>query len=223
MKKFAQKVIAFMLVAAMVITAGVFAPANEVKAANSSVYINPFSDTVVTYKPGDTTTKNWSVISIVGCSKKSEIKNLKSSNKNMKAEKRDGYVVVYFGDKAQKTTITCTVKGVKLKTTLTVKKYSNPAKSFKIGKTNLTSKFKTTNIVKKGGKTYKNQNLSVQLKSGWKINYVSVYNGGKTKQYSNVNSAKFSQKITLKGTDSYVLVQCVNEKTKITENLHFTY
>ena len=30
MKKFAQKVIAFMLVAAMVITAGVFAPTDEV-------------------------------------------------------------------------------------------------------------------------------------------------------------------------------------------------
>lgn len=223
MKKFVQKVIAFMLVAAMVITAGVFGKAEGVQAATASVYINPYSDTVVTYKPGDGVTKNWSVISIVGCSKKSEIKNLKSSNKNMKAEKRDGYVVVYFGDKAQKTTITCTVKGVKLKTTLTVKKYTNPAKSFKIGKTNLTSQFKNTNSVKKNGKTYKNQALNVQLKSGWKINYVVVYNDGKSKHYSNVNSSKFSKKITLKGSTSYVHVQCVNAKTKITEDLHFSY
>lgn len=223
MKKFAQKVIAFMLVAAMIITAGVFAPTDEVQAANSKVYINPFSATVVTYKPGDGVSENWSVISIMGCSKKSEIKNLKSSNKNMRVEKRDGYVVVYFGDKVQKTTITCTVKGVKLKTTLTVRKYVNPAKSIKIGKTNLTSKFKTTDICRKNGKTYKNQTLSVQLKSGWKINYVSVRNNGKTKQYNKVNSAKFSKKITLKGNDSYVLIQCVNAKTKVTENLHFTY
>lgn len=223
MKKFAKKVIAFMLVAAMVITAGVFAPTDEAQAASKSVYINPFSDTVVTYKPGDGISSNWSVISIVGCNKKSEIKNLKSSNKNMKAEKRDGYVVVYYGDKAQKTTITCTVKGVKLKTTLTVKKYANPAKSFKIGKTNLTSQFKTTNIAQKAGKDYKNQTLSVQLKSGWKIGYVTVRNNGKTKQYNNVNSSKFSKKITLKGTDSYVIVQCINAKTKVTEYLHFSY
>lgn len=223
MKKFAKKVIAFMLVAAMVITAGVFAPTDEAQAASKSVYINPFSDTVVTYKPGDGISSNWSVISIVGCSKKSEIKNLRSSNKNMKAEKRDGYVVVYYGDKAQKTTITCTVKGVKLKTTLTVKKYENPAKNFKIGKTNLTSQFKTTNIAKKAGKDYKNQTLSVQLKSGWKIGYVTVRNNGQSKQYNNVNSSKFSKKITLKGTDSYVIVQCINAKTKVTEYLHFSY
>lgn len=223
MKKFAKKVIAFMLVAAMVITAGVFAPTDEAQAASKSVYINPFSDTVVTYKPGDGISSNWSVISIVGCTKKSEIKNLKSSNKNMKAEKRDGYVVVYYGDKAQKTTITCTVKGVKLKTTLTVKKYVNPAKSFKIGKINLTSQFKTTNIAKKAGKDYKNQTLSVQLKSGWKIGYVTVRNNGQSKQYNNVNSSKFSKKITLKGTDSYVIVQCINAKTKVTEYLHFSY
>ena len=73
MKKITQKVITFLLVAAMVVTAGVFAPTKEVQAA-SNVYINPFSATVVTYKTGDTTTKNWSVISIVGCKKKSEIK-----------------------------------------------------------------------------------------------------------------------------------------------------
>ena len=140
----------------------------------------------------------------------------------MKAEKRDGYVVVYYGDKAQKTTITCTVKGVKLKTTLTVKKYTNPAKSFKVAKTNLTSQFKTTNVARKAGKTYKNQTLSVQLKSGWKIGYVTVRNNGKSKQYNNVNSSKFSKKITLKGTDSYVIVQCTNAKTKVTEFLHFS-
>lgn len=223
MKKFAQKVIAFMLAAAMVFTAGVFPAADEVQAAGNSVYINPYSDTVVTYKPGDGIKNNWSVISIVGCEKKSQIKNLKSSNKNMKVERRDGYIVVNYGDKAQKTTITCTVKGVKLKTVFTVKKYTSPVKSFKIGKTNATSQFKKTDVVKKGGKTYKNQNLSVQVKSGWKINFVSVYNGGKTKHYSNVNSTKFSKKITLKGTTSYVVVQCVNAKTKITENLQFAY
>lgn len=222
MKKFTQKVIAFLLVAAMIVTAGVFAPAKEVEAA-SNVYINPFSATVVTYKPGDTTTNNWSVISIMGCEKKSQIKNLKSSNKNIRVEKRDGYLVAYFGDKAQKTTITCTVKGVKLKTTLTVKKYTNPAKSIKIGKTNITSKFKDTNYARKNGKTYKNQTLNIQLKSGWTIKYVAVYNDGKTKQYSNINSAKFSKKITLKGSSSSVHIQCVNKKQKIAEDLRFSY
>lgn len=51
----------------------------------------------------------------MGCSKAKEIKNLKSSNKYIKVAPRDGYIRVEFGKKAAKSTITCTVKGVKVK------------------------------------------------------------------------------------------------------------
>lgn len=219
MKKLIQKVMVFLLVSAMLITSGVFAANREIWAASARVYISPYSYTVVTYKPGDDCKEYYSTIKIMGCTKASEIKNLKSSNKNMKAKAGDGYVIVYYGDKAQKTTITCTVKGVKLKTTLTVKKYTNPAKSVKIGKTNLTADFKKTNICRTAKKTYKNQKLDIKLKSGWKIRAVSVYSEGKLKNYSNINRTEFSKKVTIRGNYSYIYIQCVNEKTKITETL----
>lgn len=50
----------------------------------------------------------------------------------MKVSAKDGYIRVDYGKKAGKATITCTVKGVKLKTTFTVKKYTNPVSSIKI-------------------------------------------------------------------------------------------
>ncbi len=59
----------------------------------------------------------------------------------MKVSAKDGYIRVDYGKKAGKATITCTVKGVKLKTTFTVKKYTNPVSSIKIGSKNYTSSF----------------------------------------------------------------------------------
>ena len=137
MKKLSKKVIAFALAVVMTLTAGAVAPQGnvEVQAASGRVYVNPYSATVVTYKPGSALSRFSSVISIMGCSKAKEIKNLKSSNKYIKVAPRDGYIRVEFGKKAAKSTITCTVKGVKLKTTFTVKKYTNPCETFKIGKT----------------------------------------------------------------------------------------
>ena len=143
MKKLSKKVIAFALAVVMTLTAGAVAPQGnvEVQAASGRVYVNPYSATVVTYKPGKDVNTFTSTISIMGCNKAKEIKKLKSSNKNIRVAARDGYIRVEFGKKAAKSTITCTVKGVKLKTTFTVKKYTNPCKTFKIGKTNLLSKF----------------------------------------------------------------------------------
>lgn len=140
----------------------------------------------------------------------------------MSVEKQNGYLVVYFGDKAQKATITCTVKGVKLKTTLTVKKYSNPAGSIKFGKKNLTSKFKNNTVYHKRGTNFNNQNLQVKLKKGWKITSIYISNGNK-RQNIRVNAAKFSKKITLKGKNSYCYIYCKNDKTKVSEVLSITY
>ena len=83
MKKLSKKVIAFALAVVMTLTAGAVAPQGnvEVQAASGRVYVNPYSATVVTYKPGSALSRFSSVISIMGCSKAKEIKNLKSSNK----------------------------------------------------------------------------------------------------------------------------------------------
>ena len=96
MKKLSKKLIAFALVLVMTVTAGAVIPQGmvEVQAASGRVYVNPYSATVVTYKPGSALSRFSSVISIMGCSKAKEIKNLKSSNKYIKVAPRDGYIRV---------------------------------------------------------------------------------------------------------------------------------
>lgn len=101
-----------------------------VDAASSSVRINKGSaNKVVTYRTDDKKTRYSTTIKINGCTKKSQIKKLKSSNKNIKVTACDGYIKAVYKDKTAKATITCTVKNKKLKTTLTVKKYNKPKTS----------------------------------------------------------------------------------------------
>ena len=221
MKKLSKKLIAFALVLVMTVTAGAVIPQGmvEVQAASGRVYVNPYSDTVVTYKPDKKQNSFSGVISIMGCRKAKEIKNLKSSNKDIKVAARDGYIRVEYGKKAAKSTITCTVKGVKLKTTFTVKKYSNPCKTFKIGKTKLTSKFNKINVIGTN-KAFKNQKLDVKLKDGWKIRSVHVTSGtGSYSDYNSINKSSFSKKITVSNNYGYIYVYCYNEKTKVNECL----
>ena len=68
MKKLSKKVIAFALAVVMTLTAGAVAPQGnvEVQAASGRVYVNPYSATVVTYKPGSALSRFSSVISIMG-------------------------------------------------------------------------------------------------------------------------------------------------------------
>ena len=77
MKKLSKKVIAFALAVVMTLTAGAVAPQGnvEVQAASGRVYVNPYSATVVTYKPGKDVNTFTSTISIMGCNKAKEIKN----------------------------------------------------------------------------------------------------------------------------------------------------
>ena len=51
-KKARTKGMALVLALMMLITSLVWTPSDEVKAASSNVYINPYSATVVTYKTG---------------------------------------------------------------------------------------------------------------------------------------------------------------------------
>lgn len=219
MKKILKKAVAFLLVLSMIFTVELLAPqrAEEVQAA-SKVYINPYSAKTVTYKPGNTSQSYFTTISIVGCEKQSEIKKLESSSKYVKVEPRDGYICAYFTDKACKATITCKVKGVNLKTTLTVKKYTNPCKSIKVGGTNLTSKYNKTTYYYHT-KAIKKKQLAITMNKGWKITSVSVYNKGNTTRYSVNNATKFNKKISLTSTSSYVMVHCKNDKTGVTETL----
>lgn len=103
MKKATKRVLAAFLALAMVFTL-LAVPATSMKdvsaATSKKVYFYP-SNGVVTYKPGDQYSSYYTIISIIGCSKKSEIKKLKSTNKDIRVEAKDGYVKAYFGKKAE--------------------------------------------------------------------------------------------------------------------------
>lgn len=218
MKKQVKKIAVFMLSLAILLSSVLATPSGftEVQAATTPSF---YSDTyVTTYKTGDTYKQYWAAIAIAGSPKKSKIKSLKSSNKNVKVEKRDGYIVAYFGDKTCKTTISCKVNGTTIKTVLNIKKYTNPAKSIKIGSTNFTSKFKNTDTYKQS-KTYKKQTLSVKMNSNWKIRSVYVHSGNTTKSYTGINKSSFSKKITMSKNYDYVDIYCYNTKTGVNEVL----
>ncbi len=220
MKRNFKKIVAAFLAFVMIIsTALVSAPQDVEAATKKDVYWNPYNSYVSTYSTTDNYKGYYVTLSIVGCTKKSQIKNLKSSNKNIKVEAKNGYIKVTFRDKAEKTKISCTVKGVKLSKTFTVKKYSNPCKSIKLGKTNLTSKFKTYWTYYQS-KTFKNQKLSIQMNKNWKISNIYVSNSDGYTKYP-VNGTKFNKKISIKGSYSYFDVYCYNTKTKVYECLTF--
>lgn len=218
MKKMAKRIMALVAVVAIVFTMGISLPqtAAEVQAATVP-RVNPYSvNKVDTYKPGSTRKQWTTTISIVGCEKASQIKNLKSSNPSVvKVKAYNGYIQVTYGKKAGKVKVSCTVKGQKLSTYFTVKKYVNPLSTFKMGKSNLTSKFSKDDAYRQK-KAYKNQTLSLKAKSGWTIRTVIVYNASKSKVYK-VNKSSFSKKVSLDSSYGYAVATCYNSKTKITE------
>lgn len=225
MKKLFKRTAAFLLALTLLLTADTLFFSKEVSAAsNNKPYINPYSaNMVLTYKPGDKAKYPqgyYTTISIMNCSKASQIKKLKSSNKNMKVEAKDGYIKAYFGYKEGKTTITCTVNKVKLKTTLTVKKYSNPLKTFKIGKTNYTSKYKNIDDYR-DNKSYKKQKMVIETNKNWVIRSVYVHSGSSTQTYR-PNGTKLSKKVTLTKNYDDVYIYLYNSKTKVSECLTYT-
>lgn len=194
--------------------------AERAMAADGEVYINPSSPRVATFKPGDGVEEYRAVITIMGCTAKSQIADLKSSNKDMPVEARSGYLVVRYGDRKGKATITCTVKGVPLSTTFTVKKYENPLNGFSIGKKRCEALYdKTDSATIK--KTFRGKALSLKAKKGWVIRSVVVYNGltAQTQTWRNLNAATFSKKVTLTSAYGSVSVTCYQEKTGIQETL----
>lgn len=220
MKSNFKKIIASFLAFVMIISAGLVSAPQDVKAATKEdVYWNPYNSYVSTYSTTDKYTGYYVTLSIVGCTKKSQIKNLKSSNKNIKVEAKDGYIKVIFRDKAESTKISCKVRGVKLSKTFTVKKYSNPCKSIKLGKTNLTSKYKTYWTYSQK-KSFKNQKLNIKMNKNWKITNIYVSNSDGYSRYT-VNGTSFNKKISIKGSYSYFDVYCYNKKTKVYECLTF--
>lgn len=215
MKKLVKKLLTIFVLASVIITSVSIAPVET--QASERVYMYRKNITV-TYETGDVFNRYYTVLTIIGCSNKAEIKNLKSSNKNVKVEKNDGYITVIWGDEAANSTITCTVKGVKLKTTVKVVKYVNPISSIKIGSNNITKKYNNTGSFTKAS-PFKNKKVSIKMKKGWTIDSISIKNKKRNDYY--VGSSTFVKTLTLTENLSYISVQCHNKKTGVYENIAY--
>lgn len=181
-----------------------FIPVIGTQAEAASVCIEKSSrDMICTYVPGRSSQTNWAQIYISGCTSESQIKKLKSSNKSVKVEAGPCYIRVNYANKAVKAVISCTVKGKKLKTTFTVKKYTNPMSTFKIGGKNYTSKFKSKNTYYYNSKIkFSKKKLIIKAKPGWIIQGVFVINGSSYKEYKNINKTTWTKTISLTGKGS---------------------
>ena len=100
----------------------------------------------------------------------------------------------------------------KYTTRVTVKKYSPPLKTLKIGKTNFSSKIKNVEHYNIGGKTIKGK-LNIKLNKNWEIISVNFTNAqGKMK------GIKSNANITMK-EKCYLFVNCRNKKTGVRETV----
>lgn len=224
MVKKLKRGLAFAMAAVMVFTMGTVLPSSAETVEAASVHINSLSaNQTVTYTPGRE--KYGAPIYIGGCTKKSQIKKLKSSNPSVaKVSAEHGFINVSYGKKAGKAKITCTVKGKKLSTYFTVKKYSNPLSTFKIGSKSFLSKYKKDNNYQYT-LSFKSKTLKLKAKKGWKIRTVYINNGGNiyntsTSRWYEVNKTSFSKKITLKNNPSTrIQVSLYNNKMNANETI----
>lgn len=223
MRKLMKRITALALTFAMLFTAELFVPQNttEVQAA-SSVYFNRYSTKVVTYQPDDHYRMHTATLSIMGCTKATEIKNLKSSNTGIcRVKARPGYVQVYYYKKAGTATISCKVKGKKISTKFTVKKYQSPIKSLTIGKKNFASKFKgIDNYDYYHTDKIKKQKLKITTANDWVIQSISTTLNGTYKfKYQSKPVKSYSEKISSAKKSDEVWIRCYNRKTKMTETV----
>ena len=108
------------------------------------------------------------------------------------------------------------------KTKVTVQKYSNPAKTFKVGSKNYAGGFKKLlqyhNVKFPAGKA----KVSVKANSGWKINNITVSSYGASnysKVIKNNSTFDFSK---LSGIRKSIVVSFTNTKTKLKSALFLT-
>ena len=224
MKNVAKKLVSMFLAVCMVVTVVGILPGmtQKVEAARETRFFQ--HDPVAASPDG---TQEVEVLSIINCSKKSEIKNLKSSNNQVvKVEAKDGYVRAVYGKNTGTATISCKVRGKKIATKFIVKKYQNPLSSFKIGSNQFSGKLNhTTAYTVRNFKGQKKQTITWKARKGWKIKYYFVScktkAGYVSKMYTG-NALKSSvtlKNITFGPYDHLINVTCYNSKTKVTDEV----
>ncbi len=223
MKKTIVRQFAMLMAAVCLLLAVWAAPgsAEGVQAATSkTVYWNPNSSFTATWKPGDSVNEYYSVISIMGCTSKDQIKDLKSSDKKIATvTAHDGFIMVKYGDKSGTVTISCRCRKVELSHKFKVRKYKNPFIRFKLAGKGMKNKFEKNSQYTVTRKYYENI-LNLKVAKGWKILNVVVENGNAKKKDYKVNSRTFRKKVNMtskKGATITITVQ--NADKGITETI----
>ena len=150
-----------------------------------------------------------------------------SNSKVVEAREYDKYTKDRIWFTAKKPgSATLTVKAEKSSGTKTYKikvkviKYSNPFKSFKIGKKNITSKFKRTEAVNYRNKQTGSQRITVKMKPDWKIKRIEFYTNNEETDDAVAKTIKSGKKVNLHGdSDKYhesFVIYIYNTKTKVT-------
>lgn len=119
---------------------------------------------------------------------------------------------------AAKGTVVLTAKGKSGKqyiTNLTINKYVNPVKKFKIGSKNLASQFKKSGDGYAKIKKTQKQKISIKTKKGWKVSSITYDDSRlkKPKKIKNNKSVTIKKPNSSDKNGSQIFVQLQNQKT----------
>ena len=194
----------------------------DVHAASKQYYFTKESANSTVYYSEDNFTTNYVCLYVASKDNKAikatDIKSLKTSS-NVKAFARPGYIKVYIRGTGT-ATISCKIKGVKVSTKLNVLPYENPFKTFSVGSKSFKTYFnKTPDYFWYHTNRISNSNLTIKVKSGWKIVEVA-YSSPTNKKTSVYNSSSVSMAgISLFSNYDEIKVTLYNKKLK----QNFTY
>ncbi len=238
MKSSLKRIVNVLLIAAIAATTVLVTPPVEAEAAGKMAYDKKCT-VYLSDKSGKSSGYGYDSIDINNPSekiKKSKTKSSDTSIVKIDSVENDGdcSTIYFHAKKAGKATITFYVGSKKCTTKITVKKYTNPAKTIKISGVNkgnnIACKFKTKYGIKNISlpKTTKKAKLKVKAASGWKLTNVYVWDTTNAKLVLSKNYSKGTSKQkcyslgTLKKSHPYnVFLYFKNKKTGAYQYLEF--
>lgn len=159
-----------------------------------------------------TTDKNGKVTSIKSTDKSVAAIGTKAGKGNAKSRK----FIYITAKKAGTATVSYKADGTTYKYKVTVKKYTSPFSSLKLGGTNIASKLKKTNVYTLSYAKYANKNikLSYKAKSGWSINADYLL----STKYQMADMVKNNGTFKVTRKNSMLFLDATNAKTKQSES-----
>ncbi|MCI8483807.1 MAG: hypothetical protein HFH41_05660 [Lachnospiraceae bacterium] len=224
MKNLCKRFSSLLLSLALVLTSIIFLPqtGNVAEAAGKYYIPRAYQNMTFYYAPDDLPATYATLMVYQKNTKKkpkaSSIKSLKSSDPSIARPyiDKNGNIRVYFFKKTGKAVISFKIGSQKLSSTINIKKYTNPLKTFKVGKKNFLSHFNnSTEYNYFHTSPWKNQKVSIKAASGWRISSLSMqYGTGTCKINANKKKISFSKKVTFDGKTDYITVTMYHVKTK---------